>query len=42
MKFDDELLAGELRELTRSDPRQLDIHDALWKRVMIRELLSRR
>ena len=40
-KFDDVLWAEELRELVRSDPRQLDFHDALWARGMIRELLRR-
>jgi transposase len=40
-KFDDALWADELRELIRSDPRQLDFHDALWTRAMIRELLRR-
>ena len=40
-KFDDELWADELRELIRNDPRQLDFHDALWTRAMIRELLRR-
>lgn len=40
-KFDDALWAEDLRELVRSEPRQLDFHDALWTRGMIRELLRR-
>ena len=40
-KFDDVLWADELRELIRNDPRQLDFHDALWTRAMIRDLLRR-
>lgn len=32
----------ELRELIKSDPRQLGFHDALWTREMIRELLARK
>ena len=40
-KFDEALWADELRELIRTNPRQLDFNDALWTRDMIRELLKR-
>lgn len=35
-----ERYADALRELIKSDPRQLDFHDALWTREMIRELIA--
>ena len=40
-KFDEALWVDELRELIRTNPRQLDFNDALWTRDMIRELLQR-